>query len=108
VKAFLLIERHSVRFYEKGPEIKGVICVVPAESAEEVARIVGGKYVFVPFMDELRPAVRLPRELFSPYSEKKILQYQNGPIHLYIGEEDAGTYLFIIEAPLLQPSEVKV
>jgi hypothetical protein len=107
VKAFLLIERHSVRFYEKGPEIKGVICVVRAESAEEAARIVGGKYVFVSFMDELRPAVRLPRELFFPYLEK-ILQYQNGPIHLFIGKEDAGTYLFIIEVPLLQPSEVKV
>ena len=107
MKAFLLIERHSIRFWEKGPEIKGVICVVLAESANEVSKITGGEYDSVLFDEELRPVVRLPRELFSPYSEK-IFQYEKGPIHLYIGERDAGTYLFIIEAPLLQPSEVAV
>ncbi len=109
MKAFLLIERHSMRWYgEKGekPEIKGVICVVPVESAEEVAKVVGGEYDLVQFDDGLRPAVRLSRELFSSYSEG-ILHYQNGPIHLYMGEKDAGTYLFIMEAPLLQPSKVK-
>ena len=101
MKAFLLIERHCVSFWEKGPEIKDVICVVLAESADEVPKITGGEYSLIQFDGAPRPVIRLPQELFSPYSEK-VVQYENGPIHLYIGEEDVdGTYLFIIETPLL-------
>ncbi len=117
MKAFLLIERHSIRFYrqrpnttegsKESPEIKGVLCVAFAESAQEVAEILGGKYDQIEFDDMPRPIIRLPQELFSPYSEK-ILHYEKGPIHLHIGEEDAGTYLFIVEVPLLQPSQVTV
>lgn len=110
MKAFLLIERHSIRWYgEKGekPEIKGVICVVLAESASEVAKITGGEYGLTQFDREPRPVICLPRKVFYPHSEK-ILQYEKGPIHLYIDEKGAGTYLFIIEVPLLQPSEVTI
>jgi len=117
MKAFLIIERHSIRFYRErpntaegpriSPEIKGVLCVAFEESAQKVAEIVGGKYDQIEFDDMLRPIIRLPQELFSPYSEK-ILQYKKGPIHLYIGEESAGTYLFIVEVPLLQSSQVTV
>lgn len=115
MKAFLLVERHSIRFYRErpdaiegtreNPEMRGVLCAAFTESVQEVAEIVGGKYDQIEFDDMLRPIVRLPRELFSPHSEK-ILRYEKGPIDLYIGEEDAGTYLFIVEVPLLQPIQV--
>lgn len=117
MKLFLIIERHSVRFRRERsdategprviPEIKGVLCGVPAESAQEVTEVIGGDYDQIEFDEILRPIIRLPRELFSPYSEK-IVHYEKGPIHLYLGEEDDGTYLFLVEVPFLQISQVTV
>lgn len=107
MKAFLLIERHSIRWYgEKGekPEVKGkgILCAVLAESVDKLPEITGGEYDVILFDEGQRPVIRLGRELFTPHSEK-IVKYEKGPIHLYIGEENEGTYLFIVEVPLLQP-----
>lgn len=110
MKVFLLIERHSIRWYgEKGekPEVKGkgILCAVLAESVDKVPEITGGEYEAIPFDEGQRPVIRLDRKLFAPHSEK-IVKYEKGFLHLFIGEEDPGTYLFIVEVPLLQPSQV--
>lgn len=102
LKAFLLIERHSVRFYESGPEIRKVMGVVTAESVDEVAKIIGGASGGIVFDGETRPIIRIPREMFSHHSEN-IAKYQKGPVSLFINRDEPGTYIFVLEEALFRP-----
>ena len=108
MKVFLLIERHHIRWYgekhnKPEVEVEGILCAVPAESADKLPEITGGEYDVLPYDEGLRPIIRLGRELFPSHSEK-IVRYEKGPIRLFIEEEALGTYLFIVEVPFLQPS----
>ncbi|MDP3995769.1 MAG: hypothetical protein Q8P74_00780 [bacterium] len=112
-RAFLLIKRGNIGWPNGGPaerpEIKGIPCVVLEKSAQKVAELIGGECDFIPFDGVPRQVIRLPRELFSPYPlSKKVFQYEKGPVSLCIGEKDAGDYLFIIEAPILELSQIAV
>jgi len=106
MKAFLLVERHGIRTYGKGKDMKseirkeGIICAFFAESDRKVAEFTGGNYVVISLDAGLCPTVYLSKELFSPYSEN-IVCYEKDPIRLYIGNSEEGTYLFIVEVPFL-------
>jgi len=102
LKAFLLVERRSIRFYENGPEIRKVLGVIIAESIDEVAKVFGGISGNIVFDGEMRPIIRLPRELFSHHSEN-IVKYQRGPVSLFINKDEPGTYVFVLEEALFQP-----
>ena len=107
MKVFLLVEMHHINWYgekHNKPEVKvkGILCAVPAESADKLPEITGGEYDMIPFNEGPWPIIRFGRDLFT-YHSGSIVRYEKGPIRLFIGEEDPGTFLFIVEVPLLQP-----
>lgn len=103
MEAFLLIERHSISFLSDKMRIGGALCVVLAESIEDIPRVTGGSCEQIIFEDEERLALFLPKELYYPCPEfPSLIEYKRGPLQLYLGKEVPGSYLFIIPCPILK------
>ena len=114
-KAFIVVDRNSAYWgsecLTRKPDIKGagIICTIPAETPQELIKIIGGEYGWRSLNGKLRPAIVFPENLFSPQVDNEsLLRYHKGPLDLFLAKAAAETYIFFVETVIFTENQALV